>query len=305
MITNFGALAYSIRVASQIRGKAIKLGHAQQLLAAAFGYGSLAGYQHHLTARREPEQIASNCHLILDVTFLRMRSDELELDFDDAALVDLIAVAFATQPRGARIYDSDDAFFNEIHDTVQQVVLNDDNVSNHTADMNTNGVSEIYMPFDFSFNLLPEIGERFEVEIAGHLSMIPDEERPYYGNKVDVVAELSMDRIGRRMISDVTVRILSAEPDDSWADDQPRGPLRSRAEAFGELLKIDPALLVHLSNYETWDDTGNSGEGFYGYVIDFANGDPESVVQLIQAKHGTLTFNVGPNFFEDLEPEED
>jgi hypothetical protein len=114
-----------------------------------------------------------------------------------------------------------------------------------------------------------------------------------------------LERVGRRLVSGVKVRILSAKPDDSWADDQPRGPLRSRAEAFGELLGISPALLVDLSNYETWDDTGSSGEGFYGYIIDFTNADPEPIVQLILDRHSTLTFNVAPNFFEDLESEDD
>ncbi|MGX9729647.1 hypothetical protein ACWYXO_03315 [Janthinobacterium aestuarii] len=305
MSTNFGALAYSLRAASQIRGKAIKLGHAQQLLAAALGYGSLAGYQHNIAAGCEPEQIASNCNLVLDLSFLCMRSDELELDFDDVTLVELVSAAFSEQLRRAGVYDSDDAFFNKLHDTVQQVVLNDENVSNHTANMNTDGISEIYMPFDFSFSELRDVGERFEVEIVGHLSMNPDEERPYYGDTVNVSAELSMERAGRRLITDVSVKILSVEPDDNWAEDQPRGPLRSRAEAFGELLDIDRALLVDLSNVDVWDDTGSSGEGFYGYVIDFTNADPDAIVQLIQAKHGTLSFNVGPNFFEDLEPEEE
>lgn len=303
MITNLGALAYSLRVASQIRGKPIKLGHAQQLLAAAFGYGSLAGYQHNITARCEPEQIASNCHLVLNVSFLRMRSDELELDFDDATLVELVSAALATQLRSTGVYDSDEAFFNELHYTVQQVVLNDENVANHTANMNTDGVSEIYMPFDFSFSQLPDVGERFEIEIVGHLSMNPDEERPYYGDTVNVSAELSMKRAGRRLVTDVSVKVLSVEPDDNWAEVQPRKPLRSRAEAFGELLDIDAALLVDLGNVNIWDDTGSSGEGFYGYVIDFTNADPEVIVELIQAKHGGLSFNVDPNFFEDLEPE--
>jgi hypothetical protein len=59
------------------------------------------------------------------------------------------------------------------------------------------------------------------------------------------------------------------------------------------------------SSVDIWDDTGSSGEGFYGYVIDFTNADPEAIVELIQTKHGRLSFNVGRNFFEDLEPEEE
>jgi len=303
MSTNFSTLAYSLRVASQIRGTAIKLGHAHQLLAAAFGYGSLAGYQHSLASGREPTQITSECHLILDIPFLSRRSAELQLNFNDSQLVELMFAAFAAQKCGAGIYHSDEAFFNALHDLVQQTVLNDEDVSNHTANMNTNGVSEIYMPFDFSIDVLPEIGEWFDIQIVGHLAMIPDEERLYYGDTVDVVAELSMQRNGRKLVSGVTVKILSAEPDDGWADDRPRVPLQSRAEAFGKLLDIPAPLLVDLNNVDIWQDTGNRGEGFYGYVIDFTNADPESVVHLIFAKHGRLSFNVWPGFFDGVEPE--
>lgn len=294
MSTNFASLSHSLRVAGQQRGIDFKLGHAQQLLACAFGFQTLAGYQ---SAPSEPARIEDDTHLLLDVAALQQRARDLGLDLSAQVLFELVNLAFSSQVRRGGVHTSESDFFDYLHDRLHAAVPNNPHVAGRTADMNVDGVAEIYTPFDFALADLPSVGDLLVIPVSGFIRMELDVERPYAGDQVDVEVNVSMERLGRRLIGDVVIefeRVSRHDPDD--------GPmLVPRARAYAQLLGLSLHLTQELDNVHEEPDTGNSGEGSYGYVIDFTDADPEHVVQAIQAKHGTLSFNVEPNFFDNVE----
>src|SRR3954468_21643166 len=98
MSTDFASLSHSLRVAGQQRDIDLKLGHAQQLLACAFGYQTLAGYQ---SASNEPARIDDDTHLLLDVDALQQRALSLGLDLSSQVLLELVNHAFHSRvPHG-------------------------------------------------------------------------------------------------------------------------------------------------------------------------------------------------------------
>ncbi|WP_075793406.1 hypothetical protein [Massilia putida] len=297
MSTDFASLSYSFRVVSQQRDIAIKLGHAQQLLACAFGYQTLAGYQR---SSEEPATINDGVHLVLDAATLRQRATDLGLSLTSKQLVDLIDAAFASRLRRSGVHASEMDFFDFLHGSLQSTVVNDDDVGRITADMNTNGVREIYVPFDFTLADLPEVGETLSIPVVGHLSMEIDLERPYAGHQVDVEAIVSVDRLGRRLVGNVHMEIERASENAPYAD----RALISRAQAYADRLDMPLELMEQLDNVLVDENAGTSGDGAYGYWLDFSAADPQHVVAAILQKHGTLLFDVGPSFFEDVERED-
>ncbi|MES2127508.1 MAG: hypothetical protein V4463_09575 [Pseudomonadota bacterium] len=305
MYTNFASLSYSLRAVCRQGGIDLKLGHAQQLLACAFGYKSLAAYQ---ASTYEPTEIVDDAHLILDSGTIDQRAFDLGVALSGREVEDLLAKAFTAQRSRCRIHGSSDVFFDYLHDRLQNVVANDANVSGYTADMNTDGLEEIYVPFDFQIEDLPDVGEALRIEVAGHIRMTADIERPFAGDQVDFEAAINMNRVGRRMINDIEMHVERARPGGAWAaedeDYPPRGPLISRPQAYANLLEMDVALIEQLENVSIDENSGNSGQGFYGYVIDFTDASPDEIVHMIDLKHDTTIFFVEPTFFENVEDDE-
>lgn len=297
MSTDFASLSHSLRAVSQQRDIAIKLGHAQQLLACAFGYKSLAGYQ---SSTDEPATINDGIHLVLDTAALRQRAADLGLSLKSQQLVDLIDAAFTSRLRRSGVHASEMHFFDFLHESLQSTVANDDDVERITADMNTNGVREIYVPFDFTLADLPAVGQTLSIPVIGHLSMEIDLDRPYAGHQVDVEAIVSVDRLGRRLVGNVHMVIERAVENDPYANQV----LISRAQAYSNRLDMPLELIEQLDNVIVEENTGTSGDGAYGYWLDFSAADPQHVVAAIQRKHGTLLFAVGPTFFEDVEQDD-
>ncbi len=297
MNTHFNALSYALRVASQRRSTPVVHGHAQQLLAAAFGYSDLAGWQ----AGCEADQIADGCQLVVDTRTLSQRAVELDLNIVTTDLVALVAEAFTDSFRSSRAHASEMAFFSYLHDTVVSAVADDEAVSAHTANMNTNGLAEVYVPFDFALNDLPPVGQLHEIAIQGHVRMNQDDDRPFFGDQVDVEASLSFLRLGRRLLGAPRVKVLAAAPDDDWArGDGEHVPKTSMEQAIADLLGVDLEVAEQLVDVDIDTNSGQSGDGFYGYILDFTDVAPPHIARQLLAKHNKLSFSVGPEFFEDV-----
>lgn len=295
MSTDFASLSHSLRVAGRERGIELKLGHAQQLLACAFGYHTLAGYQ---SASDEPARIDNDTHLLLDAGALQERANGLDLDLSRQVLIELVSKAFSHRLPQGGVHTSDENFVDYVHDRLQKAVPENSTVASLIAEMNVDDVAEVYTPFEFTLAEIPSVGDLFSTPVSGFIRITPDHEQPYTGNRVDVAVNVSMERLGRRLIG-LDLEFERVRPHD--LDDGPM-PI-SRAWAYAQLLGLSLHLTRQLDNVSEEPNTGNSGDGFYGYVIDFSHAGPEDVVQAIQAKHGTLTFYEGPNFFDDVEPD--
>ena len=293
MSTDFASLSHSMRVAGRERGIDLKLGHVQQLLACAFGYQTLGGYQ---SAPEEPSRIDDGTYLLLDVHALQERAEGLRLDLSEQMLFELVNHAFSSRLPQGGVHTSSADFYDYLHDRLQEAVTNNSTVTNRIGDMNVDGVAEIYTPFDFALADLPSVGDLLTIPVSGFIRMELDVERPYAGHRLDLEINVSMERLGRRLIGNVDLdfeTVTRHDPDD--------GPLPiSRARAYAQLLGLSLHLTQELDNVSEEPNTGNSGDGHYGFFIDFADADPEHVVQAIQAKHGKLLFEVGPSFFDNV-----
>ncbi|MGM3277458.1 hypothetical protein [Ralstonia sp. 24A2] len=73
-IVGIRALAYTVRIQSASLPKPVALGHAQQLVAAALGYKSLAAYQ---ASQEERPDLSGTEHIVIDDDVLRQRAQEL------------------------------------------------------------------------------------------------------------------------------------------------------------------------------------------------------------------------------------
>lgn len=299
MSTNFASLSHSLRSACQASGIPLPLGHAHQLLASAFGYRSLAAYQ---ASREEPDDVPDGAHLILDVAALQARAGELGIAVDGTGLAKIVAAALGAKLAQGGIHPSPMVFFDFLHERLQQAVLDDDTVIRCTAEMNSNGFSEVYLPFDFDLDQMSGTGEALEIEVTGHVRMRSDLERPYRGEQVDLQARITLERWGRRLVGDVRMQVVQAAADrGEAARDAYNGDRMSmtHARAYAELLGLDMRLVEQLDGIEVDENTGSSGDGYYGYTLEFDGACPEHIVALIRKQHGTTTFEVGPGFFED------
>lgn len=300
MRTDFASLSHSFRTACQASGIKLPLGHAHQLLASAFGYRSLAAFQ---ASTEEPASVPNGVHLILDIPALQERGAALDLGAADCEKIPrLLGAAFASKMTWGGIHPSEIGFFDFLHTRLQDAVLNADEVVRHTAVMNSDGLAEVYLPFDFELADLPAVGETLELPVSGLVRMRPDKDRPYRGEQVDVEAVISMERRGRRLVGDVRMQVVQAEPDrGERARDMFNGDRMSitEARAYGELLDLDLRLVEQLDNIEVTESTGSNGDGSYGHSIEFAGAGPENIINIIRKKHGTTLFHVGPGFFDD------
>lgn len=206
MVT-ISCIAYAVRTASDSTSHPVKLSHAQQLVAAAFGYKSLAAYQ---ASKEESAALDEAAHFVLDGQLLFSRSLELKLPHEFTELALLLQTAFKERLPTARLHSSEMELDGYVRDLVQNLVLNHGDTSSAMAMTNNDGIDEIYLPFDdVSLAELPPPGETMGVEFDGHVSMTLDIERPYSGHKIDVKARLILERKGRVYISEPICEVVS------------------------------------------------------------------------------------------------
>ena len=142
-----------------------------------------------------------------------------------------------------------------------------DKASDELARTNGDGLDEIYLPFDFSLEDLPDPGDTHTIEISGHISVAIDTERPYSGHKVEVEASLLLTRVCRQGIAAPEleverIRLASWGDEDEWVSPD------DLQQALAKLLEIDAddaATLVEVSIEANQSDDGM----LYSYILDF------------------------------------
>lgn len=297
-------LAYSLRITSTSSNCAIKLSHAQQLIAAALGYGSLAAYQ---ASNDECEQIDDGVSVLVYTDLLRSRAIDLGIHVDIQVLLDLLAEAFHQQLPEGRLYPTESDFSQGLMELIEAHVLNDDLVVSQTAMTNSDGIREVYFEVDFSMDQLPPVGDYFELSIRGHVTMEQDIERPYSGHRVDVEVVVTAERPGQAILGPATVRVSSAKLDYGWGSEGDE-EVESRvtlAQALADELDLDLTDAEQLIDVEPVELTGSSGEMVYSLMLDFTDVARPEIAKKILAKHGTLKIEVSANFFDHVIPEFD
>lgn len=288
------ALAYAVRVRSASLPKPFILSHAQQLVAAALGYKSLAAYQ---ASQEESSDLSGTAHIVLDEELLLQRAHELGIGYAEEALVTLLSDTFRQALPGVQVHRTEDAFNDALRDFVNQTALNDDKTTSQMA--LANGLlGEVYLPFETSLDAIP-FGDIEEFRIEGHIGMAQDPERPYVGHIVDVDASLFVTRHGRVCVGEPECKINSAK--FAWFggndrdDEEPTLPL---AQALAEELGIELKDAEVLADAEILPNESNDGGLVYSHTL-YAEqvASPELAKKLLD-RFGTLSIELPSDFYD-------
>lgn len=291
-------LAHSVRKNSASAAAAVQLGHAQQLIVAALGYKTLASYQAAQGAALEPQYLDGVHHVVIDYDMLNQRADELGAAFSPSQLHELIDTAFKERAPHTRLHSSEGAFEDYLRQHVDQVVIEDDDVNSEMANANYDGVDEVYFDFDVELEQVP-VGSSLDIELNGHVGLGIDTERPYSGHIVNVEGTLSVKRLGRLCFGSVDCQVTKAVLDQDWGDDdhEEGPPVRSRSQAYAELLGLELHEVGNLVDVEAEPQDGHSGEMVYSYMLDFTDfASPEVLAS------GGPTVDVGGETRQCLQP---
>lgn len=296
MVT-ISCIAYAVRTASNSTSHPIKLSQAQQLVAAAFGYKSLAAYQ---ASKTESASLDEAAHFVLDGQLLFSRSLELKLPHELTELELLLKTAFKERIPFAQLHSSEMALDDYVRGEMQDHVLNHGDTASAMAITNNDGIDEIYLPFDYvSLIELPPLGEEaLDMEFDGHISMKPDIERPYNGHKIDVKARLIIERKGRVCVAEPICEVLSVRLNYDWASNEIDDiPTVSLAQALADELELELSEVKGLLDAEAHADESNDGL-VYRYIYDFSLYASPAVSKKLMAKYGCLQVEVPSWFFD-------
>lgn len=294
-MTTFSKVAFSLQANCTDAGHELGYGHAQQILAAALGYSTLASYQQAKGSAQEAESFQDVRHVLLDRHELLIRAHELKLPYTAPVLMKAVKAAFQARLPRVEVHLTEEQLVDAVRAYVDNYVVNHGRTSGEIAMTNGDGLDEVYLPIEFSFDDIPEAGDSLAIEVVGHVSMGIDTERPYVGHRIDVRAMLSLERVGKRCVA-ASCELENAELDWSWAEP----PKVSMAEALAEELDLDVSEAEELVDVEPLALTSDD-DLVYGYEFDFSEAASPAVAEKIMAKHDSLQVTVGPNFFDNVE----
>lgn len=155
MPISFSTLTHSFRKQCQAVGTDIKLSHCQQLLAAAFGYKSLAARQAAQADFAEIPDFDGVDSVCLNQEMLALRAGELGVALDSTELVSTVAAALRANLPKAYVYVGEDAWSEGIREYITALVERNSDVIGLVADTNNNGIRETHVPFDLSDEVVP------------------------------------------------------------------------------------------------------------------------------------------------------
>lgn len=291
-------LAHSIRKNSASGPVLVPLNRGQQLIAAAFGHKTLTSFQVAQNAEREPQDFENVTIVVPDYELVFARAQELGVGLSEPDLRHLVARAFEERLPNTQLHESYGAFDSAVYDKLWADISEDSDVGRAMADANYDGIDEVYFQFEIDFDEAM-VGEPLTIEFDGHVSLGIDVERPYSGHKVNYDAALTLTRTGRCCFDAPEVEVLAAALDYDWGDSHESAP-HTLAEALAEALDIEPFEAAALVDAEPQPLTGSTGEMVYGYQFDFTEHASPMLAAKLLAKHGSLTLEVGPHFFDTL-----
>lgn len=285
MSTDIIRLAHSIRPVLLDQGIALPLGKTQQLLAAAFGYNSLAALQ----AAQEPDELNSSMKLLFDEEQFGRRAAKLNLAMDIGIFLSSLTVV-SRKARGPQICASLDDLADDVCELVQEAASEDDQVGIQMADTNCAGAFTATMETaSVPAGPLPPAGQAIVLEFSGTVEGDGDQDRPFSGDTVNVRAEARLPLIGRRLFGEPEISIVDANLDWSWAIDENSDdePTYTKAQALAIELQIshkDAQSIedAEITGHTTMSDTPN------GYLVNLSHCERSEVVDRLVDRHGSL-----------------
>lgn len=300
MSISVSTLAFTLRKISATQLSPVKLGHAQQLVAAVLGYKSLAAHQAAVASGDESPQLDAARHIVLNLPLLMERAQELALTDPPQTLLLLVRATFEHCVPAASVHASEEELGDAVRAYIDSTILNHEKTAGQMAGTNNDGIQEVYVPFDFCMADLPAPGEPLELELQGHVSMVVDTERPYSGHRINVEAQLVLERIGRSALAAPLCNLTRARLDYAWGDDdQDASPKISLAEALANEMGISVAEAEELADVEPQANASSDGL-VYGYILDFEDVASPEIARKILKKYRTLQVEVPAWFFDHV-----
>lgn len=295
-MSSFTKVAFSVQANCSNDDHELGYSHAQQLLAAALGHSTLASYQKAQSSNQEPETFNDVRHVVLDQPALANRVHVLDLPYTAQVLEDAVKLAFETRLPAVKVHLSESHLEDALRAHVDDHVVNSDGqVSGQMAMTNSDGIDEIYLPFDLDYAAIPDPGDSLVIKLDGHIAMGIDAERPYSGHKIEVKGTLEVERLGKRCLAAPVCDVEHAALHWGWAQPESISLAEALADELGlkvseaeELVDIEPLTLAS-------DD-----DLVYGYAYDFSPAASPAVAEKLVAKYGSLQVTVGPNFFDNV-----
>jgi len=209
MAHDFNAASFALRTQMRLQGHQISLGHAQQLLAAALGYKSLASMQHSLQ-RRPVLQLAQI--VVIDGLCLTTRCDSLKLLHAAVAINKTIVSVLRSAPDAPLVLQGWDDFLDDyLVPTIAAECLDTEGVYRATAETNADfDEAEIEIAGHSrpatQTSLLPEsiaispCGQFLVIPFVGTLIGDQHEDRSYSGHVIDIHGTAKLELVDRRCL---------------------------------------------------------------------------------------------------------
>ncbi|MFV0887100.1 hypothetical protein ACNKH9_10175 [Metapseudomonas otitidis] len=295
-MSTFSTVSHAFRLQLGNAGHSVPLGHCQQIIAAAFGFNTLAAYQASPLSSRNLHDVR---HLVIDAHFIQSRATELGT-FPDAE-TNQRALTDALSATGCKIHSSLSMFEDYLRQDFEHFVQEDSDVVAAMAMANHDGVDEIYLPFELE-DALPEGSDEILIDIEGHIGLADDPDRPYSGHIVRVVASISLDRLAPVAYGSVDYYVEHAGLDYGWPEEEDNlGSVQHRtlAQALADELELSVEEAEWLVDADC--TTNESDDGLiYSYIFDFEPVVTEQLRSKLLNEHGSLQLEVNANFFDDI-----
>lgn len=215
MKSDFSSLAFVVRQNLVASGVSISLGHAQQLLAASLGYGSLAAIQ---ASTEEVPGIAGADFVILDVAGLSARAVSLGYGSASDQITDAIATAIKSDPEPPAVFLNPLDF---IEDVVGQyangTVFDHEAVSSAAAETNAY-FAGAYIEATEPNDALKDCREFWEIPVEGNVDMDQDLDRPFSGDNILINGIVRVWKAGRVCLMNDMELDIDAHVDGSYYD---------------------------------------------------------------------------------------
>lgn len=297
-MVGISSISYAVSAASRSSTAPIMLSHAQQLVAAALGYKSLAAFQ---ASPLEASTLDEAAHFILDGALLVERIQNLSLPNPLPEVAMFIKAAFNNQLPSARLHETVGDLYCYVTELVDDRVLNDGAVEGEIASTNNDGVDEVYIPVDnLDLDELPQPGHLLEQELEGHVAMTVDTERPYSGHKIKVRATVTFERTGKVSIKEPVCEVIDAQIAGYWDDDGHTLAKVSLAQALADETGLTVEEAEELLDVDAVPNASDDGL-VYGYVLDFSDHASPATAAKLRAKYGSTWVEVPSWFFDRID----
>lgn len=210
MRVDFSTLSHQVHLCLKGILPTLSLGQSHQLLAAAYGYKSLAAYkasteeQHYFTVDG-----TGSTYFVLDLDLVKFR--QVEMGYSDS--MPIARAMYETMRNRLKpeflVCETLNDLFDEIRSDVEYEINDSAEFSNAQADTNTSGAGDFNIEFTQEAPL-EEKREDWAIRVEGTAHLDQDIERPYSGDVINVSAQVVFQKLGRRLLSNREVREIGA-----------------------------------------------------------------------------------------------